>query len=94
MSESLENAKDIYAVNVNGWIALHYAAEIGDVTEVERSLAAGANVDARSSGLIRNCTPLMIATRHKHFDIMRLLLDRGADIDARNDHGYGNEIAT
>lgn len=46
MSKSSENTKDIDAVDADGWTALHYAALNGDASEVERLLAAGANVDA------------------------------------------------
>ena len=96
MSESLETTKDIDAVDADGWTALHRAARKGDVIEVERLLAAGANVDARTTvrnawSITRDSTPLIVATRSNQFDVMRLLLDRGADIDARNDRGYGNE---
>ena len=92
MSESLETTKDVDAVDTDGWTALHRAAERGDVSEVERLLAAGANVDVRTSGrLFRDSTPLIMATACKHFDVMRLLLDLGADIDACNDAGYRNE---
>ena len=91
MSESLETTKDIDAVDERGWTALHRAAKKGNVNEVERLLAAGANVDVRtaawSAGFTRGSTPLVVATRSKHFDIMRLLLDRGADIDACDDLG-------
>ena len=92
MSKSSKTTKDIDAVDADGWNALHYAAKEGDVSEVKRLLAAGANVEARTTGgFARNSTPLITATRFHHFDVMQLLLDRGADIDARNDYGYGNE---
>ena len=91
MSESLENTKDIDAVDENGWTALHRAAEKGDVYEVERLLGAGAVVDARSAAHSLFTTPLIIAIRYERFDVMRLLLDRGADIDACDGLGYGNE---
>ncbi len=48
MSESLETTKDIDAVDEYGWNALHHAASKGDVSEVERLLAASAYVDART----------------------------------------------
>ena len=83
MSESSESTNDIDAFDADGWTALHRAAEKGDVDEVERLLAAGANVDARTtSRRFARDTPLIIATRYKHFDVMRLLIDRGADIEA------------
>ena len=98
MSKSSNKTKDIDAVDADGWTALHYAAEKGDMAEVERLLAAGANVDARTTATFarwtaRNSTPLVVATFHKRFDVLRSLVDRGADIDARNDHGYdGNAL--
>ena len=95
MSESSKKTKDIDAVDADGWTALHLAAKKGDVSEVERLLAAGANVDARTTrrflGVGRNSTPLIVATRFNQFDIMRLLVDHGADIEARDDRGYVNE---
>ena len=94
MSESLEAAEDIDTVDRNGWMALHYAALIGDASEVERLLAAGANANGRTTSrmsLAPGSTPLIVATRYGHFDVMRSLLDRGADIDACDDDGYGNE---
>ena len=94
MSKSLETTNDIDAVDKRGWTALHRAAQ-GDVSEVERLLAAGANVEARTSafvaGIGRNSTPLIIAAYYNYFDVMRLLLDRGARIDACDNEGYGNE---
>ena len=94
MSKSSENTNTIDAVDDRGWTALHRAARDGDVLEVERLLAAGANVDARTTayvlGVARDSTPLIV-TKYKHFDVMRLLLDSGANIDACHDDGYGNE---
>ena len=95
MSKSLENIQNIDAVDEDGLTALHRAASKGDVSEVERLLAAGANVDAKTRAYVpvisRSSTPLIIAIRHEHIDVMRLLLDRGADIDACNVGGYGNK---
>ena len=91
MSESLETTKDIDAVDENGSTALHRAARKGDVSKVERLVAAGANVDARTARA-RDSTPLMLATLFKHFDVLRLLLDRGADIDTCDAHGYDTKI--
>ena len=92
MSKSSKKTKDIDAVDADGLTALHRAARKGDISKVERLLAAGAQVDARTTGgFARDSTPLIVATQHDCIDVMRLLLDRGADIDACNDHGYENE---
>ena len=90
MSKSLETTKDIDAVDEYGLTALHHAVEKGDLEEVERLLAAGANVDARTADLCT--TPLIIATTYQHFDVMRLLLNRGADIDACDATGSENGL--
>ena len=56
--------------------ALYEAAASGDVGDVERLLAAGANVNAAIDG---DGSPLIGAAREGHVDAVRLLLDRGAD---------------
>lgn len=47
----------------------------GNFLEVKRLFAAGARIDMR-----RN-KELGIAARHGHLDVVRFLLDNGADID-------------
>jgi ankyrin repeat protein len=79
-------------VDEDGCVELHRAALEGDVDEVERLLAAGSFVDAKTimfwQGLNPECTSLHVAALRGHFDVVRLLLERGgASIDARNVHG-------
>lgn len=56
---------------------LYNACEDGNLQEVKRLLAAGANVNA-------NCHDVVIAVASKqgHFEVVRVLLDNGANIDA------------
>nr|MBI3612801.1 ankyrin repeat domain-containing protein [Nitrospirota bacterium] len=72
--------------------ALHKAAELGDIKTVELLLNDGTPIDGRS-GRYDNTprpglTPLMIAAWNDHLPIVRLLLDRGADINAVDPEGW------
>lgn len=63
-------------------LTLVAAVKAGDRAEVERLIAAGANLDEQVpmvGSLDDNYTPLGIAAREGHLDIARLLLDAGAD---------------
>jgi ankyrin repeat protein len=55
----------------------------GNVGDVDALLDEGAQIESRASGE----TALMLAAQEGHVDIARLLLDRGAILDARNNHG-------
>jgi len=55
---------------------LYRAAERGDIEGIERSLAAGANVNATFQG---DGSPLIAAARQGRLAAVGLLLDRGAD---------------
>lgn len=66
------------------WTALHYAAFAGHGERVEELLAAGADVNARSTN---GSTVVMMATREGHADIARRLLAAGANPTFKNDFG-------
>ncbi len=87
MSASTTTNADINAVDKYGETALHRAAVKGDVKEVERLLASGANVDARTK-YEKSMSPLHFASQHGHLDVVRALLKGGADIDARDGTRY------
>jgi ankyrin repeat protein len=55
----------------------------GDVATVKKLLEYGANVDEKSNGL----TPLMIAARYNQVEIISLLLEKGADVKAKDEKG-------
>lgn len=65
---------------------LRDAACDGDIKAVEDLLAHGASVDSRD----RYCgsTALMWAVLEGHADIVRLLADRGATLEIKNNNGY------
>jgi ankyrin repeat protein len=60
---------------------IHDAAARGDVDGVLAALAAGAPVDERDPA--RGRTPLMAASQSGSRSVARLLLERGADVNAR-----------
>jgi ankyrin repeat protein len=65
--------------------ALLEAAEKGDLPEVKRLLAGGADKDARRK--FDGWTPLHLAAWKNHVDVVRCLLEAGADKNAKNDQG-------
>jgi hypothetical protein len=71
-------------VDQPGWSALHYAATGPDPQAVALLLERGAAIEARSPN---RTTPLMMAARYGAEASVDLLLARGADPGARNDHG-------
>ena len=62
-----------------------YAAVEGDLKKVEAFLNEGAKVNAK--GQESNRTALMWASLRGHFDVVRLLLEKNADVNARDDNG-------
>ena len=65
--------------------ALHIAAQSSEADNVKFFLDRGANVDIRSGNL--GLTPLMAAYRQTDDGVRKFLIDRGADLNARNAHG-------
>src|SRR5690348_4251365 len=64
--------------------ALHQAAESGQEESVITLLEHGAKVDARSKN---GWTPLMGAVALRHLEVVKLLVARGAKINARDRRG-------
>jgi ankyrin repeat protein len=72
----------------DGETALHVAGIRGDVLTVEALIKAGADVNARTpAGATLQMTPLHWAIYHGHTEMVRRLLDAGADPAAPNEHG-------
>ncbi len=64
--------------------ALYNACRDGDLQEVKRLLAAGADVNA----YIHGSRPLHVAVDRERVDVVRFLLDNGAYIDEAVNDGY------
>lgn len=74
-------------VNKPGWTPLHYAATNADPVSVEMTrllLEHHAYIDAASPN---RTTPLMMAAHYGNPDVVKLLLEEGADASLRNEKG-------
>jgi len=65
-----------------GETALHTCAHAGKVEAAKALIARGASIDAGDSW--RGQTPLMWATAERHPEMMRALIEAGADVNARS----------
>ncbi len=74
------------------WKALFSAAKQGNADEVLYWLKAG--VDPNMQHVEIGTTALIIAVEKNHFDIVKLLVDGGADISVRSDWDKCTAIET
>ena len=72
-----------YGVGLEGHTVLHEAASKGQIEVIQYLLAHGVNVEVRDTDQFGGSTPLIYAAQSVHVDAVRVLLDAGADIDAR-----------
>jgi ankyrin repeat protein len=75
------------AVSKDGWTPLHLAAHYGHAAVVEMLIANNADVHVRSENAMRN-QPLHAAAAGRQTEASRLLLEAGADVNARQTGGY------
>ncbi|KAF3765675.1 hypothetical protein M406DRAFT_289896 [Cryphonectria parasitica EP155] len=68
------------------------AARQGDLATVIELLDAGADIDqtSRNHG---GCSPLQLAASEGHFEIIRVLISRGAHINFQGQHKYDSQTA-
>ena len=67
-----------------GWTPLHYACAKGHLEVAQFLVANGAIVDSLSVG---NTTPLMMAVQSGNEQLVKFLLDKGADLQLKNNNG-------
>lgn len=77
----LKAGADPRATNAEGQTPLHLVARTGNVEAAQRLLKAGAHVDARENW--GGQTPLMWAAAQNQPAMIRLLVAKGADVNAR-----------
>ena len=75
-------------VNKTGWTPLHYAATGGQARIAAFLIGAHAQVNAESAN---GTTPLMMAAMYASSDMVKLLLESGAEAYLRNDQGLDAE---
>uniref|UniRef100_A0A4W6EJY0 Euchromatic histone-lysine N-methyltransferase 2 n=1 Tax=Lates calcarifer TaxID=8187 RepID=A0A4W6EJY0_LATCA len=73
----IQNGACVYHVE-DGYTGLHHAAKLGNLEIVNMLLETGqVDVNAQDSG---GWTPIIWAAEHKHVDVIKALLNRGADV--------------
>lgn len=73
------------AVNKPGWAPIHYAATNGHLDITQFLVANGAQVNSLSPS---ETTPLMMSIGSGNDQLIKYLLDNGADLRLRNHEGY------
>ncbi len=71
-------------VNKPGWAPLHYAATKGHAGITRLLLEHHAYIDAESPN---KSTPLMMAAMYGTFEVVKLLVEEGADVSLKNEKG-------
>uniref|UniRef100_A0A8D3E9E9 Histone-lysine N-methyltransferase EHMT2 n=1 Tax=Scophthalmus maximus TaxID=52904 RepID=A0A8D3E9E9_SCOMX len=72
----VQNGACVY--HEDGYTGLHHAAKLGNLEIVRMLLETGqVDVNAQDSG---GWTPIIWAAEHKHVDVIKTLLNRGADV--------------
>jgi ankyrin repeat protein len=80
-----EYGADVDVRGRNEWTLLHFASRDGSVDAARWLLNHGADANAQVNGF--GWTPLLLAVWSKHLEIVQMLLERHADIHARNPRG-------
>ena len=81
----LKHGTDIHETFKDGRTLLHYATENGRLPYVEALVQQGAKVEVRT--IAKQWTPLHIAVRQGHDELVTLLLKSGASVNALSQRG-------
>lgn len=70
---------------ISGCMSIHTAAGAGNVSEVRRQLAWGVNPNTRTLWYLD--TPLIRTAAYGRIEVVKLLLEKGADVNKHNEGG-------
>ena len=84
LNKMLDLGSDPNIRDSNGWTALHYACQLGDLQSVVILREKGANIDAYSNN---KRIPLHLAALHGYNEIVQFLLESGSDQDFQDELG-------
>ncbi|XP_054619390.1 histone-lysine N-methyltransferase EHMT2-like isoform X1 [Dunckerocampus dactyliophorus] len=74
----VQNGACVYHIEEDGYTGLHHAAKLGNLEIVSMLLETGqVDVNAQDNG---GWTPIIWAAEHKHVEVIKVLLNRGADV--------------
>ena len=85
VSRLLNEGAEVSSKNSDGNLGIHLSAVKGHEKVVAEFLRKGQDVNIRSGQF--NSSPLMWAAQEGHTNVIRLLLDHGAQIDLHNEGG-------
>nr|XP_043909106.1 histone-lysine N-methyltransferase EHMT2 isoform X1 [Solea senegalensis] len=78
----IQNGASVYHVEEDGYTGLHHAAKLGNLEILKMLLETGqVDVNAQDNG---GWTPIIWAAEHKHVDVIKALLNRGADVTIKD----------
>ena len=77
---------------LGGLTALHHAARQGNVEAVKALLDGGADIN--DATVVDHTTPLLLATINGQFDVAKVLIERGANVNATSTAGATPLYAT
>jgi len=83
IANATEVVKPAFAKELRTATPLATAIAKGDVETVKKFIEYGADVNEKSNGM----TPLMIAARYNQVEIIKVLLDKGANLKLTDDKG-------